>query len=157
MRQIGTCRANGGALLAHAGEVKLSPVEQFYFDASLHAQKRNPEMTKMPLTVLLISAVSVAFVSPGWADTLPLSKIDRKTEAAIRRSNAKQNVRCFDYILKDFLERKIRKADIYVTFNDPAIDGIGIGIAETDENYSCEAGELRSWEQGSYQVAKKFK
>jgi len=29
-------------------------------------------------------------------------------------------------------------------------------IAETDENYTCEAGELRAWEANEYQVAKTF-
>ncbi|SEH91830.1 hypothetical protein SAMN05216228_1012192 [Rhizobium tibeticum] len=90
------------------------------------------------------------------ANMLPLSKINRKIESHIQRSNTKKNVRCLAFILKDFQERKIPKSRILVTFDDPNIDGIGIGLDETDENYTCEAGELRSWEANKYQVAKTF-
>jgi hypothetical protein len=45
--------------------------------------------------------------------------------------------------------RKIKKSDIYVTFDDPQIDGIGIGLAETHENDTCEGGEMRAWEPGN--------
>ncbi|OWW05418.1 hypothetical protein ATY81_00945 [Rhizobium sp. R72] len=106
---------------------------------------------------IVILALSTLLVSEAArADTLPLSKINRKIESHIQHSNTKKNVQCLEFILKDFQERKIRKSDILATFDDPNIDGIGIGIAETDENYSCEAGELRSWEANEYQVAKTF-
>ncbi|SCW79453.1 hypothetical protein SAMN02927900_05000 [Rhizobium mongolense subsp. loessense] len=111
-------------------------------------------MMKLPLTTIVILALPV--LEGARADTLRLSKIDRKTEAHIHSGNTGRNVQCFAYILKDFQERKIRKSDIYVTFDDPNIDGIGVGIAETDENYTCEAGELRAWEAGAYQAVKAF-
>ncbi|CCM78843.1 hypothetical protein [Rhizobium mesoamericanum] len=90
------------------------------------------------------------------ADTLPLSKVNRKIEGHIQTSNTKKNVQCLAFILKDLQDRKIPKSRILVTFDDPNIDGIGIGLDETDEIYTCEAGELRAWEENEYQVAKRF-
>jgi hypothetical protein len=114
-------------------------------------------MMKLHLIRIFILALPALPLSEAArADTLQLSKIDRKIESHIRRGNTKKNVQCLAFILKDFQERKIQKSDIYVTFDDPNIDGIGIGIAETDENYTCEAGELRAWEANEYQVAKTF-
>ncbi|MFD1725787.1 hypothetical protein [Rhizobium viscosum] len=102
-------------------------------------------------------ALLALLVSEGTrADTLPLSKINRKIESRIQTGNTKKNVQCLAFILKDFQDRKIPKSRILVTFDDPNIDGIGIGLDETDEIYTCEAGELRSWEENDYQVAKTF-
>ncbi|OWV94176.1 hypothetical protein ATY79_26770 [Rhizobium sp. R693] len=106
--------------------------------------------------ILILASPALLASEAARADTLPLSKIDRKIESHIQRGNTKKNVQCLAFILNDFQERKIRKSDIYVTFDDPYIDGIGIGIAETDENYTCEAGKLRAWEANEYQVAKTF-
>ncbi|MEY9531945.1 hypothetical protein AB7M37_001709 [Sinorhizobium fredii] len=112
---------------------------------------------KFPLkTIFILALPALALSDATRAETLELSKIDRKTELHIQRGNTKQSVQCFAYILKDFQDRKIRKSDIYVTFDDPNIDGIGVGIAETDENYTCEAGELRAWEAGEYRAVKRF-
>lgn len=91
------------------------------------------------------------------AETVQLSKMDRPTEVYIQRGNIHQNVNCYASILQDFTKRKIRKSEIYVTYDDPQIDGIGIGLADADENYTCENGELRVWETGEYQVLKKFR
>lgn len=114
-------------------------------------------MTKLRLTKIFILALPALLVSEAApAETLPLSKINRKIESHIQTSNATKNVRCLAFILKDFQERKIPKSRILVTFDDANIDGIGIGLDETDENYTCEAGELRSWEENEYQVAKRF-
>ncbi|MBZ9792529.1 hypothetical protein K9B32_20815 [Rhizobium sp. 3T7] len=114
-------------------------------------------MMKLSLIRIFILALPALPLSEAArADTLPLSKINRKIESHIQTSNTKKNVQCLAFILKDFQERKIPKSRILVTFDDPNIDGIGIGLDETDENYTCEAGELRSWEENEYQVAKRF-
>jgi len=108
----------------------------------------------MRIVILALSALP--FAGAAQADTFPLSKINRKIESHIQRRNTTQNMQCLAFILKDFQERKIRKSDIYVTFDDPNIDGLGVGLAETDENYTCEAGELRAWEGNAYQRVKTF-
>lgn len=115
-------------------------------------------VTEMMKSIRIVTLVLLALPvsEAARADTLPLSKINHKIENHIQRSNTKKNVQCLAFILKDFQERKIPKSRILVTFDDPNIDGIGIGLDETDENYTCEAGELRSWEENEYQVAKTF-
>ncbi|CDM61288.1 MULTISPECIES: hypothetical protein [Rhizobium] len=114
-------------------------------------------MMKLRLIRIFMLALPAMLVSvAARADTLQLSKVDRKIESHIQRGNTRQNVQCLAYILKDFQERKIRKSKIYVTFDDPNIDGIGVGLVETDENYTCEAGELRAWEANEYQLVKTF-
>ncbi len=114
-------------------------------------------MMKLRLIRIFILALPGLPISiAAQADTLALSKINGKIEDHIQRSNTKQNMKCLAFILKDFQERKVPKSDIYVTFDDPNIDGIGVGLAETDENYTCEAGELRAWEANEYQLVKTF-
>ncbi len=90
------------------------------------------------------------------AETLALSKIDPKIDRHIQASTSKKNGRCLAFMLKDFRERKIPKSRVLITFDDPNIDGIGIALDETDEAYTCEAGELRSWEGSEYEVSKRF-
>lgn len=81
----------------------------------------------------------------------------KQIEAQILIQNSRQDIECYKYILKDFQQRKVRKADVFVVFDDPGIEGIGIGISETDENYSCEGGEMRAWEAGKYSVVNQFR
>jgi hypothetical protein len=88
-------------------------------------------MMKLHLIRIFILALPALPLSEAArADTLQLSKIDRKIESHIRRGNTKKNVQCLAFILKDFQERKIQKSDIYVTFDDPNIDGIGTTLAK---------------------------
>lgn len=114
-------------------------------------------MSKLLLALAPTLLLALSVSPTALAKTRPLSEITKKTEARILRDNLKPNVACYKEILEDFQERKIKKADIYVTFDDPQVEGIGIGIAETDENYSCEGGEMRAWEAGKYEVVKKFR
>ncbi|EPE94652.1 hypothetical protein RGCCGE502_29128 (plasmid) [Rhizobium grahamii CCGE 502] len=105
----------------------------------------------------LVAFPMLALTLPALAETRPLSEVTKKIEAQILRQNSRQDIECYKYILKDFQQRKVRKADVFVVFDDPGIEGIGIGISETDANYSCEGGEMRVWEAGKYSVVKQFR
>lgn len=64
---------------------------------------------------------------------------------------------CYWFVLDRLEKRAVQEKDIYVTFNDPGTNGIGIGLADTDESYSCENGELRTWsKEGKYVLSGGF-
>lgn len=91
------------------------------------------------------------------AETIQLSRMDSETATYIQRGNQGNNVECYWFILGRLEKRGIDEKEIYVTFDDPDTDGIGIELADTDESYSCENGELREWsEEGAYMVERRF-
>ncbi|MQV32030.1 hypothetical protein GHK47_02705 [Sinorhizobium meliloti] len=111
------------------------------------------------LTAAQAAALATAFIAVplAHAETIQLSRMDSETATYIQRGNQGNNVECYWFILDRLEKRGIPKKDIYVTFDDPDTDGIGIGLADTDANYSCEHGELRVWsEEGKYVIERKF-
>lgn len=83
--------------------------------------------------------------------------MDSETATYIQSGNQGNNVECYWFMLDRLEKRGIPETEIYVTFDDPGLDGIGIGFADTDENYSCEKGELRVWsEEGQFVVERRF-
>lgn len=109
------------------------------------------------LTAALAGAVMFVAFPLAQAETIQLSRIDSETATYIQRGNQGNNVECYWFILDRLEKRGIHEKDIYVTFDDPDTDGIGIGLADTDESYSCENGELRAWsEEGKYVVERRF-
>ncbi|WP_246738002.1 MULTISPECIES: hypothetical protein [Rhizobium] len=123
---------------------------------SLGISKYRSRISKLALALASTVFLSAAFSDQSFAETRPLSEINQKTEARIQREISDRDLRCYKFILRDFRSRKIKQSDILVTFDDPEVDGIGVGISETDENYSCEDGEMRAWEGGKYEVVKTF-
>lgn len=109
------------------------------------------------LTAALAGAVMFVAFPLAQAETIQLSRIDSETATYIQHGNQGNNVECYWFILDRLEKRGLPRKDIYVTFDDPNTDGIGIGFADTDESYSCENGELRAWsEEGEYVVERRF-
>ncbi len=123
---------------------------------TLGISKHRSWISKIALVLAPTAFLGVAFSDQSFAETRPLSEITQKAEARIQGQISDRDLRCYKYILRDFRSRKIKPSDILVTFDDPEVDGIGVGIFETDENYSCERGEMRAWEGGKYDVVKTF-
>ena len=84
-------------------------------------------MSKLLLALAPTLLLALSVSPTALAETRPLSEITKKTEARILRDNLKPNVACYKEILEDFQERKIKKADIYVTFDDPRLRALGSG------------------------------
>ncbi|WP_455153783.1 hypothetical protein [Brucella anthropi] len=99
--------------------------------------------------------LSLGVFSPASAEKLRLDKLDRKTEVYLQRGLNDADSRCFSYILK-----KLRKEDTkqwYISFEEPDQDGVEFGAANSDSNYSCEQGQLVSYEIGKKEVIKSFR
>lgn len=103
----------------------------------------------------LIAALVFFVPTIGVAETVQLSKMDSETRTYIQRGNIYPNVVCYSELLESFWQRGLKEHDVWVSFDDPSIDGIGIGFDGSDEYYTCEKGELRIWEMGNYQVLKR--
>lgn len=111
----------------------------------------------MRLRTSIAALALLAAFQPAYGETIQLSKIGDETADYIQRGNNGNNVQCYWFVLDRVEERGIRDEDVYVTFDDLKIDGIGIGFADTDESYTCEKGELRAWsEEGKYVVERSF-
>lgn len=110
------------------------------------------------LASTLVAAFTILVTQPfAFAETIQLSRMSRATAAYIQRGNFGNNVECYWFMLDRLEKRGVPETEIYVTFDDPETNGIGIGLADTDESYSCENGELRAWdEEGKYVVERKF-
>jgi hypothetical protein len=113
-------------------------------------------MTLRMIKMAIMTLPALTLSEATRAETLSLSKVDGKIDRHIQANNTIKNGQCLAFVLNDFRERKIPKSRILITFDDPNIDGIGIALDETDEAYTCEAGELRSWEGSEFQVSKRF-
>lgn len=101
-------------------------------------------------------AAFVSFTSSATAEATLLSEMDRETEVYIQRGNQGRDVDCYFWLLDDLRPDIAGDHVIYVSFDDPEIDGIGVSLAETDVFYTCEKGQLRSWEMGEYVVVREF-
>jgi len=92
----------------------------------------------------------------AFCETIQLSKMDSQTSTYIIRGSIGTNVDCYFELIKSIEKRGLSEKDIWVTFDDPKIDGLGVGFDGSDEYYTCENGELRSWEMGKYRVLKRY-
>lgn len=92
---------------------------------------------------------------PGLRGKMRLDKLDRKTEVYLQRGLNDADSRCFTYILM-----KLQKEDTkqwYISFEEPDQVGVAFGAADSDSNYSCENGQLVSYEIGEKYVIKSFR
>lgn len=116
----------------------------------------------MTTTMLIAAAtgiwIAAVAASPRvCAETIQLSRMDRKTEVYLNRGYMPNDLDCYRFILDRLEKRGIPETTVYVTYDDPTVNGIGIGLADTDESYSCENGELRVWsEEGVSAVERRF-
>lgn len=102
-----------------------------------------------------LTSIFVGHLSPAYAEKMRLDKLDRATEVYLQRGLNDADSRCFTYILM-----KLRKEDTkqwYISFEEPDQDGVAFGAADSDSNYSCEHGQLVSYEIGEKYVIKTFR
>lgn len=85
-----------------------------------------------------------------------VSELDDETRVYIQRGNHGHNVECYEYVLSHVLGPKADLSQYAVTFDDPSVNGIGVGSVDSGEYYSCENGELRSWDGGESILMKRF-
>lgn len=112
---------------------------------------------RLRASIAALTGMLIMALQPAHGETIQLSKIGDETATYIQRGNQGNNVECYWFILDRVEKRGIPDKDVYVTFDDQKIDGIGIGFADTDESYTCENGELRAWsEEGRYVVERSF-
>lgn len=98
--------------------------------------------------------LSLGVLSPASAEKMRLDKLDRKTEVYLQRGLNDADSRCLTYILK-----KLRKEDTkqwYISFDEQDQVGVAFGAADSDSNYSCENGQLVSYEIGEKEIIKSF-
>lgn len=111
---------------------------------------------RTPLVIAAcITTIFFGHLIPAYAEKMRLDKLDRKTEIYLQRGLNGADSRCFTYIL-----RKLRKEDTkqwYISFDEPDQDGVMFGAADSDSNYSCEHGQLVSYEIGEKHVIKSFR
>lgn len=111
---------------------------------------------RIPLVyTLCVMSLFVGHLSPAYAEKLRLDKLDRETEVYLQRGLNDADSRCLTYILK-----KLRKEDTkqwYISFDEPDQVGVEFGAADSDSNYSCENGQLVSYEIGEKYVIKDFR
>jgi hypothetical protein len=107
---------------------------------------------------VILSLPLILFVtSPSPAEAIILSEMDKETRVYIQRGNTGQNVECYFYAVKMMLQNSnATEADVYVEFDSPDLDGIGIGAVDAGEYYTCEDGVLRAWEMGQSTGIKRF-
>ncbi|WHS32054.1 hypothetical protein QLQ09_08800 [Brucella sp. NM4] len=113
-------------------------------------QMRNPLVHTVCLTSIFVGHLSVAY-----AEKLRLDKLDRETEVYLQRGLNDADSRCLTYILE-----KLRKEDTkqwYISFEEPDQVGVAFGAADSDSSYSCENGQLVSYEIGEKEIIKSFK
>lgn len=112
---------------------------------------------RLRASMAALACLLIAAFQPAYGKTIQLSKIGDETADYIQRGNNGNDVECYWFMLDRLEKRGIPDEDIYVTFDDQKMDGIGIGFADTDESYTCENGELRAWsEEGKYVVERSF-
>lgn len=92
---------------------------------------------------------------PAYAEKMRLDKLDRKTEVYLQRGLNDVDSRCFAYILTEL--RKEDTKQWYISFDEPDQDGVMFGGADSDANYSCEHGQLITYEIGEKYVIKNFR
>lgn len=110
--------------------------------------------TPIVMTACMIT-LFCGYLTPAYAEKIRLDKLDRKTEVYLQRGLNDADSRCLTYILK-----KLRKEDTkqwYISFDEPDQDGVEFSAADSDSNYSCEKGQLVSYEIGEKEVIKSFR
>lgn len=107
--------------------------------------------------VVTACAITISFghLIPAYAEKLRLDKLDRKTEVYLQRGLNDADSRCFGYILTEL--RKEDTKQWYISFDEPDQDGVTFEAADSDANYSCEHGQLISYDIGEKGVIKSFR
>lgn len=120
------------AALDLRGRVFGSLVEQSFHIATLMLEVSMRSVIMSLTLVLLVPSLSSA-------ETVILSEMDEETRVYIQRGNTGPTVECHCYVLRMMLENSnATEADLYVEFDSPDLDGIGIGAVDAGEYYTCE-------------------
>ena len=114
-------------------------------------------MFKVAFVVASLVAASGAVAQDFDAITIRLDEMTEADWTAIQRGNAEAEWQCLQDALADAKANGASPDETYVTFEDPEVQGVSVGIGESDWNYTCEEGEMRSYEGGKYDVLRSYR
>lgn len=113
----------------------------------------------MRVAILLTAALlsTGALAQDFDAITIQLDKMTKADWTAIQRGNGETEWQCLQDALAEAKKMRIPASETYVTFEDPDTMGVTVSFVDTDSNYVCEEGEMRSYEVDDYQVIRSYR
>lgn len=109
------------------------------------------------MRALLFFLIGMILPTSLSAETIRYSDMDRETEVYLQRGLSWADYACLQWTLADMLWRHGVDAEkLYVTYDDPDVDGVSLEADESGFLRTCEGGVLREWDAGEATIIHEF-